>query len=183
MEINCRSGETQDDGGFPVGTGAVWVFEPADLGDMNLDGTVDAADLDSLCSELVSGEVTESWDITGDEFVDAEDVSRFLELTGRLSGDAGFDGRVSFADFLTLSANFGNPKATTWTDGNFDCSGLVDFDDFLLLSDNFGRSRPAQSVPEPRSMGLLLFFLLLSTRCSLRPPRLCVLNKWFDARE
>ena len=168
-------GETQDGGGFPNGTGAVWVFEPADLGDMNLDGSVDAVDLDTLCSELVSGEVTESWEITGDDIVDAEDLTRFLELTDRLPGDADFDGQVSFADFLTLSVNFGNSKPTTWSDGNFNCSGHVGFDDFLLLSTNFGQSQAAQSVPEPRSMGLFaLLIVVLSTRGSLRPPCLCV---------
>jgi len=148
-------GETQDNGGFPNGLGAVWIFEPADLGDFDLDGDVDLVDLDSLCSDLVSGEVTTSFDITGDELIDHQDVSRFLELTNRLAGDADFDGQVTFGDFLVLSSNFGEADETVWSEGDFNCSGDVGFDDFLQLSTNFGASAEPISVPEPRFTGWL----------------------------
>ena len=52
-------------------------------------------------------------------------------------GDTDGNGAVDFADFLTLSANFGAVDAV-WADGDFDGSGGVDFADFLLLSQNFG---------------------------------------------
>lgn len=144
-------GETQDGGGFPNGTGAVWIFEPAELGDFDLDGNVDLPDLEILCDELASGEITQSWDITGDELVDHQDLAMFLELTARLPGDADFDGEVSFADFLTLSSNFGDPEVRSWSAGNFDCSGHVQFADFLTLSKNFGKAPITQAVPEPTS--------------------------------
>ena len=167
--------EKADDGGFPNGTGAVWVFEPADLGDFDLDGTVDEVDLEILCSDLVTGEITESWDITGDSTIGQQDLTKFLELTTFAQGDADLDGQVTITDFRTLSSNFGNPKATTWSEGNFDCSGHVEFSDFLLLSRNFGESRRAQSVPEPQGTWPVLAVLLPLIR-SLRPRRLCVSN-------
>ena len=51
-------------------------------------------------------------------------------------GDVDRDGEVSFADFLLLSANFGQTVFPT-EDGDLDGNGLVDFADFLLLSFEF----------------------------------------------
>ena len=59
----------------------------------------------------------------------------------RLAGDANDDGNVEFADFLTLSGNFGE-RTPEWEEGDFDGNGTVDFADFLILSFNFGAKRP-----------------------------------------
>ena len=77
-------------------------------------------------------------------------------------GDIDGNGVVEFADFLTLSANFGD-AATDHTTGDVNCNGVVDFPDFLTLSANFGSTVPAasaSSVPEPTS-GLLIFLGVL----------------------
>ena len=64
-------------------------------------------------------------------------------------------GDVAFADFLILSANFGQ-AATDHTTGDIDCSGDVAFADFLVLSANFGQTvGGSQSVPEPSALALL----------------------------
>lgn len=70
-------------------------------------------------------------------------------------GDLDGNGTVEFADFLTLSANFGN--AGTHSDGDIDCNGTVEFADFLTLSANFGNTvgAGAASVPEPAT-GLMI---------------------------
>ena len=81
----------------------------------------------------------------------------------RVPGDLNGDGSVAFADFLVLSANFGQ-DVDGYSDGDIDCNGNVSFADFLLLSANFGTEAAAgevASVPEPMSgvttaMGLLL---------------------------
>ena len=57
-----------------------------------------------------------------------------------LIGDTNRDDVVDFADFLVLSANFGNPTEYGVADGDIDENGIVDFADFLLLSSNFGNS-------------------------------------------
>ena len=70
-------------------------------------------------------------------------------------GDIDGSGDVAFADFLILSANFGQ-AATDHTAGDIDCSGDVAFADFLVLSANFGQTvGGAQSVPEPSALALL----------------------------
>lgn len=64
-------------------------------------------------------------------------------------GDLDGNGEVEFADFLTLSANFGNEVADH-TLGDVDCNGMVEFADFLILSANFGGGGAGtESIPEP----------------------------------
>lgn len=70
-------------------------------------------------------------------------------------GDLDGNGTVEFADFLTLSSNFGTEVASH-TDGDIDCDGTVGFSDFLTLSANFGQEvGAASSVPEPTGLALL----------------------------
>lgn len=70
-------------------------------------------------------------------------------------GDFDGNGAVEFADFLTLSSNFGLAVADH-TGGDADCNGTVEFADFLTLSSNFGTTvGGAESVPEPNAFGLL----------------------------
>ena len=65
---------------------------------------------------------------------------------------------MAFADFLVLSANFGQ-ELPAYTDGNINLEGNVDFADFLVLSANFGQvpqaGATAAAVPEPSSLALL----------------------------
>lgn len=65
------------------------------------------------------------------------------ELIGDLDGD----GKVSFADFLTLSGNFGT-KVETRAEGDLNGDCWVGFDDFLMLSGNFGAEVPAPALAD-----------------------------------
>lgn len=71
--------------------------------------------------------------------VDKRDTA-FVQ-TDRVLGDADGDDDVDFADFLTLSAHFGNTDAAL-AEGDFNADGNVDFADFLLLAMNFGKPKP-----------------------------------------
>gem|GEM_PF-5524629 len=73
-----------------------------------------------------------------------------FEELGLLGGDFDANGQVDFADFLVLSANFGQEVAN-YADGDIDCNGVVAFEDFLVLSANFAGEAGAASVPEPTS--------------------------------
>jgi hypothetical protein len=54
-----------------------------------------------------------------------------------VDGDTNGDGKVDFADFLALAANFGTGQG--WNEGNFDGSeDGTQFADFLTLAANFG---------------------------------------------
>lgn len=76
-------------------------------------------------------------------------------------GDLDGNGKVEFADFLILSGNFGK-DVEGHAEGDIDCNGKVEFADFLVLSGNFGNDvGRAASVPEPSSLGLLGFSILL----------------------
>ena len=92
-----------------------------------------------------------------------------VELTPALLGDADLDGEVAFADFLRLSANFG--EVGSWIDGDFDGDGEVTFPDFLQLSGNFGETSSAiAAVPEPSCIALLgVGLCLFATRRRRNP--------------
>ncbi len=123
--------------------------------------TEEPVTLASVCGDVAAGNSS------------AEDLAAFLSSAGILVGDADQDGSVAFADFLTLSANFGtSPDAddmATFHAGDFDCNGQVEFSDFLALSSNFGQSSAgeAASVPEP-STGMLVSFGIVGLFASVR---------------
>lgn len=58
---------------------------------------------------------------------------------GGVQGDLDGDGAVGFADFLILSANFGQTSDVDPIFGDIDGDGTVGFTDFLILSANFGK--------------------------------------------
>ena len=123
-------------------------------GDVNDDQLLDARDLD-LIAQNIDLDVTElRYDIDGDLRINLDDVSTWVrDLKNTFSGDANLDGIVSFPDFLSLSASFG--QSGGWAEGDFNSDGIVGFPDFLILSKNFGATAVASSVPEPSGCALL----------------------------
>ena len=119
--------------------------------------------------QSIPDSILRSWISSGDAVVDQNDHDSWVEVTGVLPGDANFDGMVSFVDFLSLSAHFGDDGG--WGEGDFDGSGRVDFGDFLVMSENFGGQTIA-SVPEPASwrLGILAILGVLGVRCIGQPP-------------
>ena len=102
--------------------------------------------------------------------MNGDDLTNFLGQAESLPGDLNLDGAANFADFLALSANFGQSERT-WSHGDVDCDGTVAFPDFLTFSANFGQTAGAEAaaVPEPAGAQLLLlslamFFPLLRRR-------------------
>lgn len=79
------------------------------------------------------GHNLDSWAFSAYHF----ELAPELDLT---PGDTNGDAKIDFADFLSLSANFGKVDAV-WADGDFDGDGTADFADFVLLSQNFGQKR------------------------------------------
>ena len=110
-------------------------------GDLSGDGVVDAIDVDLLFAALASDSTDLQYDLDGDGSVAASDRNYMvLSILDTRSGDVDINGRVDFADFLSLSANFGR-QDVGWEDGDFDGDGRVAFSDFLLLSTHFGFDR------------------------------------------
>lgn len=129
-----------------------WIrrFASAVPGDCNGDGMLSADDLNCACADL----------------------DPVLDSLGLLRGDLDGNSEVGFADFLTLSANFGNKgEGVRYVDGDLDCNGQVEFGDFLTLSGNFGKSAAETvSVPEPR-LAYMFWLGTLSLLSTLRASR------------
>lgn len=143
------------------------MFDPCDFDE---DGDCDTRDINGLALTISLGDYVAKHDLTGDELVNRDDLEEFLNQVQRINGDADFNGQVEFADFLTLSGNFGKQELA-WTDGDFDANGAVAFSDFLILSGNFGKGFVgAEQVPEP-SAGSLIVLGLLSILARYRSRR------------
>lgn len=130
-------------------------------GDLNLNGAVDAEDIDLLSAETAKMNPRPWFDLSGDELVDEADRVLLVEsLVGSSFGDADLNGKVEFFDFLALADAFGGDGG--WAHGDFDGSGDIAFTDFLVLSNNFGHERvsPVGAVPEPHGFALLLLGLI-----------------------
>lgn len=83
-----------------------------------------------------------------------------------IPGDANRDGRVNFADFLSLADNYG--RMGNWSQGDFNHDGDVAFVDFLQLAENFGSSAAASATAIPEPSGLLLAVLAAVATLALR---------------
>lgn len=118
--------------------GGVALVAPPLLGDLNNDGELNRSDDVAMARAIVSGSSDSSFDLNGDDAVDAGDSAFLAEtLVGVRRGDADLDGDVDFEDFSELAENFGATGAV-WGDGDFNGDGDVDFADFVALSSNFG---------------------------------------------
>ncbi|QDU70383.1 hypothetical protein [Mucisphaera calidilacus] len=141
---------TVGSGGFDLSysVGGIALLTAADAvaGDVDGDGVVTAADIDTL----VAGFGGVAFDVTGDRQTDASDLERLVtDLIGTSFGDANLDHHVDLLDLSSLASSFGDSAG--WADGDFNADGTVDLLDLSLLASGFG----ASSVPEP-AVALLL---------------------------
>jgi hypothetical protein len=107
--------------------------------DMDDDGDVDAADIDTLF-DAINGVITDTslHDIDRDGVVDDDDDDMdFLvdEVLGTFYGDADLDGDVDGAD-LDIWVDNKFTSVDTWAEADFNASGDVDGSDFNLWSNN-----------------------------------------------
>lgn len=108
-------------------------------GDFNGDSVVNSRDIDAIFAAINSNSVETRFDMNNDGTVSVDDSDVVIEEILRTRrGDFDLNGKVEFADFLVLSANFGKQTDTTWDQGDADGDGTIGFADFLLLSSNFG---------------------------------------------
>ncbi len=108
-----------------------------------------------------------SVDLGDIECATSDTISELLETVSILPGDLDLNGEVAFADFLILSANFGQ-EVDGYTNGDIDLNGSVEFADFLALSGNFGSSSAAASVPEPTALASLFCIMLCGMKLRRR---------------
>ena len=148
-------------------------FEIAELmvnggGDFDADDTWGLLDIDALVAAIVAGEDEEIFDLTGDGFVNDDDLSQWLANAGYrnnasrnpyLEGDANLDGTVDVSDFNAWN----NSKFTTvaaWSAGDFNADGSVDASDFNIWNANKFQTSDTNVVPEPGGLFLVAWALL-----------------------
>ena len=74
-------------------------------------------------------------------------VLTFTLVPELIPGDVDGNGKVDFADFLQLSAAFGNNVDPPGSGADIDGNGRVEFADYLILAGNFGESRQPVAAP------------------------------------
>jgi len=137
------------------------------LGDTDMDGDIDAADIDTLFENFGSTDV--KFDIALDGGAAGQsDVDALIQDILMVNvGDANLDGAVNFDDFLALQGRFGGMGG--WANGDFNGDMMVNFDDFLALQGKFGSTSAPQietslqAIPEPSSVILVTFALFAAT--------------------
>lgn len=132
-------------GGFEQSVWAIpapTITPPQLPGDLNLNGVQNAADIDTIFSAIASGSADLRFDFNNDEAITEDDADFLISgIFNTRRGDLDLNGQVDFADFLTLSSNFGIGSDANWNDGDTDGDGQIGFSDFLALSSNFGFER------------------------------------------
>ena len=127
---------------------------------------------------IFTGEPGDPLDCNGDGILTADDVlcatgetiSDILAGLNVLPGDLDLNQAVEFADFLIMSANFGDEtKGGVYGNGDIDLNGAIEFADFLVLSANFGSQVGVAAVPEPATITLLAFAGLMTALLRRRP--------------
>lgn len=142
--------------------------------DLNNDGQIDCADIDSLVIEIVAGTHNPAFDMTSDGSVDTADLDEWRVLGGAanllsgnpyLEADANLDGTVDGQDLLVWNASKFTSTAA-WCSGDFNADGTVDGQDFLLWNANKFTSSDSgvSAVPEPSSWALMAFSFLVLWR-------------------
>ena len=142
-------------------------FDPdALIGDFNFNDQIDKYDVDILGYQITSNDIRGEYDLDGSGSLDIEDVTWALQNAATQNGDIDLNGRVEFADFITLSRNFDRAgEEVRWSHGDLDLDLKVGFSDYLILARNFDSFRdPITSVPEPNAFGWLLLGLIAIIR-------------------
>lgn len=142
-----------------------------DTGDTNLDGTIDAADIDLLYTAINDNLVEARFDLNDDGSVDLTDRDVWVEqIKKTYIGDANLDGVFDSGDlvdvFQSEEYDDGIAGNSTWATGDWTGDKEFDSGDLVLAFQKEGYNMPPRmavaAVPEPSSLALLLLAALLS---------------------
>ncbi|WP_428386463.1 FG-GAP-like repeat-containing protein [Mucisphaera sp.] len=124
------------------------------IGDVNLDGLLDASDIDELAAAINTGAIDLRYGmVDGSPLIEAADLDHLITaLLSTQRGDANLDQRVDLIDLSALAASFG--QSGGWSHGDFNTDGTVDLIDLSLLAANFGFDGNT-AIPEPAGITLI----------------------------
>jgi len=121
-------------------------------GDLNMNGSINAEDIDLLQAQLngVVPEVHPRFDLVADGVIDRRDVDHLVqEILVREYGDADLDGYVDGYDFGVWNAHRFTTE-TGWASGDFNGDSVTDVRDFNLWnSSKFSLSSQSADLPLP----------------------------------
>lgn len=135
--------------------------DPTLPGDFDLDGILDADDIDLLFDHFGNP----AYDLNNDGDANNLDVIHFVRVMLNTEyGDADLDGDVDIIDFNHLALGYG--KDAGWAGGDFSGNDIVNDSDMTLLKLFFGfqSTPPGTPAPEPTSLVILAPLSLLATR-------------------
>ena len=137
----------------------VHLVAPSLPGDFNMDGVLDASDIDDLTRQSAAGMDPPPYDLNGDLAVNADDVGVWIgDLFKSWLGDANLDGEFNSGDLVVVlsSGTYEVDVDAVWSTGDFNGDGRTDSGDLVTaLSDGgyeLGPRAAVQSVPEPVGM-------------------------------
>jgi hypothetical protein len=136
-------------------------------GDFNADKILTVEDVDLLLEEMGKSTPRTWFDLTGNELVNLDDRSAWVELRGTFVGDANLDGQVNAVDLNVLALSWGADNATSWSQGDFNGDDIVNAIDLNDLALNWRNgATQASPVPERSSIGLVAMAgLVMFVRC------------------
>jgi hypothetical protein len=155
---------------------------PTPVGDFNLDGLLDARDLDLLSSEIRRATNLSEYDLNSDALVDTVDQRVWVEeLKGTYFGDANLDGQFNSSDLVMVLASGEYEDAiagnSSWETGDWNADGDASTADLVVALAAGGyeagpRALQHPSVPEPTALVMQLIGIVLLSQCRrgrLRP--------------
>ncbi len=165
-------------GTFDSQGNALPVLNTLDLADLDVDGDLDAADLNALFASpgyTVRNDVNHDGKvITSVNTIDS-DVDAWVRVFKHTEyGDVNLNGNVDFDDLLALAQHYNAPG--DWSSGDLNGTHFVDFADLLLLAQNYGfgaqsamdfpQAFAAAFSPEPTSASVLMLLPIVSRKRS-----------------
>jgi hypothetical protein len=126
-----------------------WDVPPAFFGDFDGDGSLTAADINTLSAAVRAGDHLSQFDLNLDQL--ANDADRTLwvsELKQTYFGDANLDGQFNSGDLVAVfvTGKYESGASTDWQDGDWNGDGQFNSRDFVVRSRTVV-SKPALAQP------------------------------------
>ena len=136
-------------------------------GDFNNNGELDAADVNSLISQI-NGAQDVQFDVSGDGVVDAKDLTAWVkDLKNTWIGDANLDGEFNSSDFVAVftAGLFETDGPAEWSTGDWNGDGVFGSGDFVAAFTDggfeLGPRAGAHNVPEPTTYASLFVGVMM----------------------